>query len=156
MDFFYEIEYFFVYYTPSRRVWAILQSPCPLVRLLVRSDFRNRFLSFYLKDFIFGMWLWHGGLYCVSFFSGLPHISTSCLLQDLRIFLFVILKTFVTDFSAFTWRNDFIFGIWLFHGDLYVVSPFQVYCMSTSCLPRDLEFFFLFAVMKIFVSDFSA
>ena len=47
--------------------------------------------------------------------------------------------TFVTDISASTGRNDFIFDIWLWHGDLYRVSPFQVYCTSTSCLPCDLQ-----------------
>jgi hypothetical protein len=36
--------------------------------------------------------------------------------------------------------NDFIFDIWLLHGELYRVSPYQVYCTSTSCLPHDLEF----------------
>jgi hypothetical protein len=41
------------------------------------------------------------------------------------------------------------------HGDLYRVSPFQVYRTSTSCLPHDLEFF-MFAIMKIFVTDISA
>jgi hypothetical protein len=40
--------------------------------------------------------------------------------------------------SASTGRNDFIFDIWLLHGDLYRASPFQVYRTSTSCLPRDL------------------
>ena len=54
------------YYTPTNRVGAILQSPCPSVH------------------------------------------------------------TFVTDISASTGRNDFIFDIWLWHGDLYHVSPFQV------------------------------
>ena len=46
--------------------------------------------------------------------------------------------TFVTDISASTGRNDFIFDIWLWHGDLYRVSSFQVYRISTSCLPCDL------------------
>ena len=63
--------------------------------------------------------------------------------------------TFVTDISTSTGRNDFIFDIWLWHGDLYRVSPFQVYCTSTSCLLRDLEFF-IFAAMKTFVTDISA
>ena len=82
-----------------------------------------------------------------------------------------VMKTFVTDISASTGRNDFIFDIWLLHGELYRVSPFQVYCTSTSCLPRDLEFFMfavmktimfavmktiMFAVMKTFVTDISA
>jgi hypothetical protein len=48
-----------------------------------------------------------------------------------------------------------IFDIWLWHGDLYRVSPFQVYCTSTSCLQCDLEFF-MFAVMKTFVTVISA
>jgi hypothetical protein len=47
--------------------------------------------------------------------------------------------TFVTDISASTGRNDFIFDRWLLHGDLYRVSPFQVYRTSTSCLPCDLQ-----------------
>jgi hypothetical protein len=33
------------------------------------------------------------------------------------------------------------------HGELYRVSPFQVYRTSTSCLPCDLELYML-AVMK--------
>ena len=65
-------------------------------------------------------------------FPGLP--------RDLGFFMFVVMKTFVTDISASTGRNDFIFDIWLWHGDLYRVSPFQVYCTSTSCLPCDLDF----------------
>jgi hypothetical protein len=68
--------------------------------------------------------------------------------------MFAVMKTFVTDISASTGRNDFVFDMWLWHGDLYRVSPFQVYCISTSCLPCDLEFF-MFAVMKIFVTDIS-
>jgi hypothetical protein len=31
--------------------------------------------------------------------------------------MFAVIKTFVTDFSASTGRNDFIFDIWLLHGD---------------------------------------
>ena len=81
--------------------------------------------------------------------------STSYLPRDLDFFMFAVMKTFVTDISASTGRNDFIFDMWLWHGDLYRVSPFQVYCTSTSCLPCDLEFF-MFAVMKIFVTDISA
>jgi hypothetical protein len=51
----------------------------------------------------------------------------------LEFFMFAVMKTFVTDISASTGRNDFIFDMWLWHGDLYRVSPFQVYCTSTSC-----------------------
>jgi hypothetical protein len=47
--------------------------------------------------------------------------------------------TFVTVISASTARNDLIFDIWLWHGDLYRVSPFQVYRTSASRLQCDLE-----------------
>ena len=106
------------------------------------------------NEFIFDMWLWHGDLYRVSPFQ-VYCTSTSCLPCDLEFFIFTEMNIFVTDISASTGRNDFIFDIWLLHGDLYRVSPFQVYRTSTSCLPRDLEFF-MFAVMKTFVTDISA
>ena len=99
------------------------------------------------NDFIFDTWLWHSDLYRVSPFQAYS-TSTSCLPCDLEFFVFAVMKTFVTDISASTGRNDFIFDIWLLHGELYCVSPFQVYRTSTSCLPRDLKFF-MFAVMKI-------
>ena len=128
-----------VYYTPTRREGAILQSPCPSVR-------RN--------DFIFDTWLWHSDLYHVSPFQ-VYCTSTSCLPCDLELFMFAVIKTFATDILASTGRNDFIFDIWLLHGELYHVSPFQVYRISTFCLPHDLEFF-MFAVIKTFVTDISA
>ena len=90
------------------------------------------------NDFIFDRWLWHGDLYHVSPFQ-VYHTSTSCLQCDLEFFMFAVMKTFVTVISASTGRNDFIFDIWLWHGDLYRVSPFQVYRTSTSCLPCDLQ-----------------
>ena len=80
--------WFDIYYTPTHREGAILQSPCPSVH------------------------------------------------------------TFVTDIAASTGRNDLIFDIWLWHGDLYRVSPFQVYRISTSCLQCNLEFF-MFVYMYI-------
>jgi hypothetical protein len=85
------------------------------------------------NDFIFDTWLWHSGLYRVSLFQTY-RTSNSCLPRDLEFFMFAVMKTFVTDISASTGRNDFIFDMWLWHGDLYCVSPFQVYCTSTSCL----------------------
>jgi hypothetical protein len=36
--------------------------------------------------------------------------------------MFAVMKTFVTDISASTGRNDFIFDMWLWHGDLYRVT----------------------------------
>jgi hypothetical protein len=90
------------------------------------------------NDFIFDKWLWHGDLYHVSPFQ-VYRTSTSCLQCDLEFFMFAVRKTFVTVISASTERNDFIFDICLWHGDLYRVSPFQVYHTSTSCLPCDLQ-----------------
>ena len=54
------VQYFGIYYTPTRREGAILQSPFPSVRLSVRpfvrpsvrSHFRNRYLSFYWKKWL--------------------------------------------------------------------------------------------------------
>jgi hypothetical protein len=116
------------------RVWAILQSPCPSVHTFVTdisaSTGRN--------DSIFDIWLWHGDWYRVSPFQ-VCRTSTSCLQCDLESFMFAVMKTFVTVISASTGRNDFIFDIWLWHGDLYCVSPFQVYRTSTSCLQCDLQ-----------------
>jgi hypothetical protein len=112
----------------------LLQSPCPSVHTFVTdisaSTGRN--------DFIFYIWLWHGDLYRVTPFQ-VYRTSTSCLQCDLEFFMFAVMKTFVTVISASTGRNDFIFDIWLWHGDLYRVSPFQVYRTSTSCLPCDLQ-----------------
>jgi hypothetical protein len=99
------------------------------------------------NDFIFDMWLWHGDLYRVSPFQVFC-TSTSCLPCDLEFFMFAVMKTFVTDISASTGRNDFIFDMWLWHGDLYRVSPFQVYCMSTSWLPCDLRIFHAFTAFS--------
>jgi hypothetical protein len=87
------------------------------------------------NDFIFDMWLWHGDLYRISPFQ-VYCTSTSYLQCDLEFFMFAVIKTFVTDISVSTGRNDLIFDIWLLHGDLYRVSPFQVYRTSTSCLPH--------------------
>ena len=90
------------------------------------------------NDFIFDIWLWHGDLYRVSPFQAY-RTSISCLQCDLEFFMFAVMKTFVTVISTSTGRNDFIFDIWLWHGDLYHVSPFQVYRTSTSCLLCDLQ-----------------
>ena len=143
-------HFILLYYTPTRREGAILQSPCPSVHTFVKdvSAATGR------NDFIFDTWLWHSDLYRVFPFQAY-RTSTSCLPRDLEFFMFAVMKTFVTDISASTGRNDFIFDIWLWHGDLYRASPFQVYCTSTSCLLCDLEFF-MFAVMKIFIIYISA
>jgi hypothetical protein len=147
-----------VFYTPTRREGAILKSTYPSVRPSVcpsvHTFVKDVSAATGRKDFIFDTWLWHSDLYRVSPFQ-VYRTFTSCLPCDLEFFMFDIMKTFVTDISASTGRKDFIFDMWLWHGDLYRVSPFQVYCTSTSCLPCDLEFFML-AVMKFFVTDISA
>ena len=38
--------------------------------------------------------------------------------------------------------------MWLWHGNLYCVSPFQIYCTSTSCLPFDLRIFHVFTAFS--------
>ena len=130
------------YYTPTHREGAILQSPClsvrPFVRLSVHTFITDISASTGRNDFIFDIWLWHGDLYCVSPFQ-VYRTSTSCLQCDLEFFMFAVMKTFVTVISASTGRNDLIFDIWLWHGDLYRVSPLQVYRTSISCLPCDLQ-----------------
>ena len=121
------------------------------------ENFRNRYLSFYWKKWFY---IWYMVLAwrfvpCLPF-PGLPHIY---FLFTVRLIIFHVCrnKNFCnrSDISASTGRNYFIFDIWLLHGELYRVSPIQVYRTSTSCLLRDLEFF-MFAVMKIFVTDISA
>jgi hypothetical protein len=80
-------------------------------------------MNIFLTDFIFDIWLWHGDLYRVSPFQ-VYCTSTSCLPCDLEFFMFAVMKIFLTDISASTGRNDFIFDIWLWHGDLYRVSHY--------------------------------
>ena len=125
-------------YIPTHRVGAILQSPCPYVCPSVHTFVTDISASTGRNDFIFDIWLWHGDLYHVFLFQ-VYCTSTSCLQIDLEFFMFAVMKTFVTVISASTGRNDFIFDIWLWHGDLYRVSPFQVYRTSTSCLPCDIQ-----------------
>ena len=88
-------------------------------------------------------WLYLGPSWPWSYVSYTPtHIWVGAILQSpcpsVRPFVRPSVLTFVTDLSASIGRIDFIFDIWLWHGDLYRVSPFQVYRTSTSCLPFDL------------------
>ena len=94
-----------------------------LVRLSVRLHFRNRYLSFYWKKWFyiwymaFAWWI----VPCLPF-PGLPHIYFLFTVRLRIVHACRNEKTFVTDISASTGRNDFIFDIWFLHGD----SPFQV------------------------------
>ena len=121
---------------PSLIEWGLYCNH--LVRPSVHTFVTDISASTGRNDLIFDIWLWHGDLYRVSPFQ-VYRTSTSCLQCDLEFFMFAVMKTFVTVISASTGRNDFIFDIWLWHGDLYHVSPFQVYSTSTSCLPCDLQ-----------------
>ena len=128
-----------------------MQSPCPSVCPSVHTFVTDISASTGRNDFVFDMWLWQGDLYRVSPFQAY-RTSSSCLPRDLEFFMFTVMKTFVTDISASTGRNYFIFDMWLWHGDLYRVSPFQDYCTFTSCLLCDLEFFMFllhFLVMSV-------
>jgi hypothetical protein len=95
------------------------------------ENFHNRYLSFYWKKWFyvwymaFAWWI----VLCLPF--QVYCTSTSCLPCDLEFFMFAVMKIFITDISASTGRNDFIFDIWLLHGDLYRVSPFQVTVITT-------------------------
>jgi hypothetical protein len=146
----------------THREGAILQSPCPLIRLSVcpsvhtfvtdisASTGRNRMI-----------WVVHQQNLMVDYYDNmilpkivsvniilllkriqhilqvriLPILQSPCPL--IRLSVCPSVHTFVTDISASTGRNEFI----------CTVSPFQVYRTSTSCLQCDLEFF-MFAVIK--------
>jgi hypothetical protein len=122
-----------------------------LSNIMVKTS-KYRYLSFYCKKWFY---IWYVALawWLVPWLPFQAYrTSTSCLPRVLEFFMFAVMKTFVTDISASTGRNDFIFDMWLWHGELYSVSPFQVYCTSTSCLPCDLEFFMFlqhFLVMSV-------
>jgi hypothetical protein len=92
---------------------------------------------------------------CAVCLNYTPTHREGAILQSPCMSVRPFVHTFKTDISASTGWNDLIFDVWLWHGDLYRVSPFQLYRTYTSCLPRDLEFF-MFAVMKTFVTDISA
>ena len=89
-----------------------------------------------LRDTFFLTIITHHKSFSVSYFVIPPLIEWGLYCNHLVL---PSVHTFVTDISASTGRNDFIFDIWLWHGYLYCVSPFQVYRTSTSCLPCDLQ-----------------
>jgi hypothetical protein len=75
----------------------------------------------------------------LNYYTSTHRVGVGAILQSPCPSVCPSVHTFVTDISVSTGRNDFIFDIWLWHGDLYHVSPFQVYHTSTSCLPCDLQ-----------------
>ena len=90
----------------------ILQSPCPSVRLSVRSHFRNRYLSFYWKKWFdiwymaFAWWL----VPCLPF-PGIPHIYFLCTVR-LRIFHVCRNENFRNSYLSFYWKKWFY--IWYY------------------------------------------
>ena len=90
-------------YTPTHRVGAILQSPCPSVR----SHFRNRYLSFYWKKWFY---IWYMALawwlaLCLPF-PGLPHIYFLFTVR-LRIFHVCRNENFRNSYLSFYWKKWF-------------------------------------------------
>ena len=78
-------------------------------------------------------------------FPGLPHIYFlfTVRLTNERVGVFLARRSM---------QHLIVFDMWLWHGDLYRVSPFQVYCTSTSCLPCDKRIFHVlqhFLVMSV-------
>ena len=108
------------------------------------------------NDLIFGLKLYLGELYRVSPFQ-VFWSSTSCLpiLWNFSIPDYYM-KICVTIFSAFFHRNDLIFGLKLYLGELYHISSFQVCRPSTSCLLLLWNFSIPDYYMKISVRIFSA
>ena len=124
------------------RFWFVSLNP---------ADSRSTILFLYIDEVErkAPMWLWsQSHMYIIP-----PLVERGLYCNHLvRPSVRLSIHTFVTDISASTGRNYFIFDMWLWHGDLYRVSPFQVYCTSTSCLPCDLEFFMFlqhFLVMSV-------
>jgi hypothetical protein len=127
-----------------------------LAGVYVQTHFRHVFIIFVLKTkylngkiniLTYSPVICTGGNFntCIvnSFHNYTPIHREGAILQSpcssVRPSVCPSVHTFVTDISASTGRNDFIFDIWLWHSDLYHVSPFQVYRTSTSCLPCDLQ-----------------
>jgi hypothetical protein len=125
------------YYTPTHRVGAILQSPCPSVR----SHFRNRYLSFYWKKWFY---IWYMALAwwlvpCLPFPS-LPHIYFLFTVR-LRIFHVCHNENFRNSYLSFYWKKWFY--IWYM-----ALAWWLVPCLPFPGLPH---IYFLFTVrLRIF------
>ena len=110
-----------------KRGGYLTMSECSKYQLLLQTDYvrlREKYYHLYIIPPLIELWV--GAI-----------LQSRC--PSVRPFVRPSVHTFVTDISASTGRNDFIFDICLWHGDLYHVSPFQVYRTSTSCLPCDLQ-----------------
>jgi hypothetical protein len=122
----------YVYYTPTRREGAILQSPCPSVR----SHFRNRYLSFYWKKWFY---IWYMALAwwlvpCLPF-PGLPHIYFLFTVR-LKIFHVYRNENFRNSYLSFYWKKWFY--IWYMAFAWWLVQ-----CLPFPGLPH---IYFLFTV----------
>jgi hypothetical protein len=121
-----------LYYTPTHREGAILQSPC----LSVHSHFRNIYLSFYWKKWFY---IWYMALAwwlvpCLPF-PGLPHIFF-LFTARLRIVHVCRNENFRNRYLSFYWKKWFY--IW------YVALTWWfVPCLP---FPALLHIYFLFTV----------
>jgi hypothetical protein len=127
-----------IYYTPTHRVGAILQSPCPYVRPSVRSHFRNRYLSFYWKKWFY---IWYMALAwwlvpCLPF-PGLLHIYFLFTVR-LRIFHVSRNENFRNSYLSFYWKKWFY--IWYMAFAWWLVP-----CLPFPGLPH---IYFLFTVRR--------
>jgi hypothetical protein len=113
-----------------------LQSPCPSVRLSVRSYFRNRYLSFYWKKWFY---IWYMALAwwlvpCLPF-PGLPHTYFLFTVR-LRIFHVCRNENFRNSYLSFYWKKWFY--IWYM-----ALAWWLVPCLPFPGLPH---IYFLFTV----------
>jgi hypothetical protein len=137
------------FYTPTRREGAILQSPCPSVRLSIRLHFRNRYLSFYWKKWFYiwymalawwlGFYIWYMALAwwlvpCLPF-PALPHIYVLFTVR-LRIFHVCRNENFRNSYLSFYWKKWFY--IWYM-----ALAWWLVLCLPFPRLPH---IYFLFTV----------
>ena len=123
----------------------------------------EKFVShFYQLVFIGMIWylVWSfilGSCTVSPFFRFFDHLLP--VYQYFEIFQYLhdyYMKIYVTIFSAFFHRNDLIFGLKLYLGELYHISSFQVCRPSTSCLLLLWNFSIPDYYMKISVRIFSA
>ena len=85
------------------------------------------------------------------------HSTTSCLPNTCIILNMIIkLKIFVTFFSGITIQGFLKFGFRVYLSQLlYRMMRFQIYHLTTSCLPNTCMILHIIAKLKIFVSFFS-
>jgi hypothetical protein len=128
-------------YTPTHRVGAILQSPCPSIRPSVHTFVTDISASTGRNDFIFDIKLWQGDSLspCLPF-PGLPHIYFLFTVW-LIIFHACCNENFRNSYLSFYWKKWFY--IWYM-----ALAWWLVLCLPFPGLPH---IYFLFTVqLRIF------